>query len=58
MSWDYLENKSTCQRNANVAESKEDNVNTYTTNKVLEVGESLWMKRFLLKSKKEAKCYH
>jgi predicted RNA-binding protein with RPS1 domain len=49
MSWDYLENKSTTQRNENVAEAKEENVNTNKKEEVPEVGESLLMKRMLLK---------
>jgi hypothetical protein len=49
MSWDYPENKSTTQRNENVAEAKEENVNTNTKEEVPEVGESLLMKRMLLK---------
>jgi hypothetical protein len=55
MSWDCPENKSVGQRNENVAEAKEENVNTDTKEEVLEVGESLLMKRVLLKSEKEAK---
>ena len=55
MSWDCPENKSTGQRNANVVEAKEENVNTDTKEEVHEVVESLLMKIFLLKLEKEAK---
>jgi hypothetical protein len=49
MSWDCPKNKSAGQRNANVAETKEEIVNTNTKEEVLEVGESLLMNRVLLK---------
>jgi hypothetical protein len=52
MSWDYPENKSPGQRSAHVAEAKEDNVNAITKEEVPKVGESLLMKRVMIKSKK------
>jgi hypothetical protein len=55
MSWDYPENKSVGQRSAHVAEAKEENVNAVTKEEVPEVGESLLLKRVLIKSEKEAK---
>jgi hypothetical protein len=55
MSWDCPENKSIGQRSAHVAEAKEENVNVVTKEEVPEVGESLLMKRVLIKSEKEAK---
>jgi hypothetical protein len=55
MSWDYLENKSAGQRSAHVAEAKEENVNAVTKEEVPEVGESLLLKRVMIKSEKEVK---
>ena len=55
MSWDCLENKSAGQRNANIAEAKEENVNVVTKEEVFEVGESLLLKRVMIKSEKESK---
>jgi hypothetical protein len=39
MSWDCLENKPASQRNVNIAEDKEENVNVVTQEQVPEVGE-------------------
>jgi hypothetical protein len=50
MSWDYPKNKSAGQRNENIAEAKEDNVNTDIKGEALELEESLLMKRVLIKS--------
>jgi hypothetical protein len=53
MSWDCPENKSANQRNANVAEAWEEITNTVEKEETLEVGESLMLKRILVKLEKE-----
>jgi hypothetical protein len=55
MSWDCPENNPANQRGAHVAEAKEENVDAVTKEEAPEVGESLLMKRVLVKSEKEAK---
>jgi hypothetical protein len=53
MSWDCPENKETNQRNAHVAETKEEDVNVVEKEETPEVGESLLLKRVLVKAEKE-----
>jgi hypothetical protein len=53
MSWDCPKNKSTNQRNVNVAEAKEEPNNAVGKEEPLEVGESLMLKRVLVKEEKE-----
>jgi SLT domain-containing protein len=53
MSWHCPENKSTNQRNSNVAEAREETINVVEKEENPELGESLMLKRILVKSEKE-----
>jgi hypothetical protein len=55
MSWDCPKNKVTNQWNENIAEENEEDVKVVTQEEVPKVGESLLLKRVLIKSEKEAK---
>jgi hypothetical protein len=53
MSWDCPENKSTNQRGAHIVEAKEETMNAEVKEETLEMGESLMLKRVLIKVEKE-----
>ena len=52
VSWDYPHNKPASQRNANVVEEKQETPQIIEKEESLEVGESLLLKRALLKAEK------
>jgi hypothetical protein len=53
MSWDCPENKSANQRGAHIAEAKEETMNTEVKKETSNMGESLMLKRVLIKEEKE-----
>jgi hypothetical protein len=53
VSWDCLEYKSTNQRGDHIAEAKEETMNGKLKEETLEMGESLMLKRVLIKAEKE-----
>jgi hypothetical protein len=53
MSWDCPKNKSTNQRNVNIAEAKEENHQGVGKEEPPEAGESLLLKRVLIKAEKK-----
>ena len=53
MSWECPKNKTTAQRNANISKPREDSNEEVEMNNPHEEGESLMMKRVLVKTKKK-----